>query len=93
MPSKKQNTKGSLDMFFTPNLMDIVKGRKEERDQGRQKTLNEMCREELRNKAFGYIARFFYDNGSPFSLLTLDTFISCVSLLVNLVRIKTIFNV
>ena len=38
MPQKKPKTKDPLGMFFTPNHADVVKARKEGRDQGRQKT-------------------------------------------------------
>jgi len=72
MPRKKQKTKGPLDMFLTPNPMDVVKARKDGRDQGRKKTLNEICSKELRNKVCRDIVRFFYDGGIPFHLLTLD---------------------
>ena len=73
--------KGPLDMFFTPNPTDVVKARKERSDQGRQKTLNEMCRKELRNKVCRDIARFFHDGAIPFNLLTLDSFhVMCESI-------------
>ena len=36
MPSKRQKTKGPLNMFFTPNLANVVKAIKEGRDQGWQ---------------------------------------------------------
>mgnify|MGYP001082855545 CR=1 FL=1 len=63
------------------NPADVVKARKEGRDQGRQKTLNEMCRKELRNKVCRDIARFFYDGAIPFNLLTLDSFhVMCESI-------------
>jgi len=58
-----------------------VKARKEGRDQGRQKTLNEMCMKDLRNKVCKDIARFFYHGGIPFHLLTLDSFhVMCESI-------------
>jgi len=74
LPQKKQKTKAPLDMFFTSNLADVLKARKEWRDQGRQNTLNEMCRKDLRNKVCRDIARFLYDCGIPCQLLTLDSF-------------------
>lgn len=81
MPSKRSKTKGPIDMFFTPNPADVVKARKEGKDQGRQKTLNEMCRKDLRNKVCRDIARFFYDGAIPFNLLTLDSFqVMCESI-------------
>ena len=88
--------KGPLDMFFTPNPTDVVKARKERSDQGRQKTLNETCKEELRNKVIRDIARFFYDGISLDSsmmvlslliYLHLIVFMSCVSPLFNLTRV------
>ena len=60
-----------MNIFFTPDPADVVKARKEGRDQGRQKTLNKMCKKELRNKVHTDIVRFFYDGGIPFHLLTL----------------------
>jgi len=40
-----------------------------------------MCRKELRNKIYTDIARFFYDGGIPFHLLTLDSFhVMCESI-------------
>ena len=88
LPQKKQKTKGPLDMFFTPNPTNFVKARKEGRDQGRQQTLNEMCRKELRNK----VCRILRDSSVMVVFLFiysqfLIVFISCMSLLVNLVRI------
>jgi len=74
MPRKKQKTKGPLDMFLNSNPTDVVKVRKEGRDQGRQKTLNEMCRKEPRNKVCRDIVRFFYYGGLSFHLLTLNSF-------------------
>ena len=78
MFSKRPKTKGPLDMFFGPNPADVVKARKEGKDQGRQKTLNETCKEELRNKVIRDIARFFYDG------ISLDSSMMVLSLLIYL---------
>jgi len=78
MASKKHQQKGPLDMFFTPNLADIVKARK---NQGRQKPINELYRKELREKAFTDITRWFYDAGIAFHGVTPDSFaIMCESI-------------
>ena len=45
---RNRNKKGPLDMFFTTNPVDVAKARK---DQGRQKTIGELSRKELREKA------------------------------------------
>jgi len=81
MPSKRPRQKGPIDMFFTPNPADVLKARKESKDQGRHKTINELCRKELREKACRDIARWFYDAGVPFHEVTLDSFaIMCESI-------------
>jgi len=78
MPSKKPRQKSPLDVFFAPNPANIVKGRK---DQGRQRTINELCRKELRERACGDIARWFYDAGIAFHAATLESFaIMCESI-------------
>ena len=78
VPSKKPRQKGPLDMYYTPNPANVVKARK---DQGRQKTLNELCRKELREKACRELARWFYDAGNPFYAATYDSFaIACESI-------------
>ena len=78
MPSKKPRQKGPLDVFSAPNPTNIVKGRKE---QGRQRTINALCRKELRERACGDIARWFYDAGIAFHAATLESFaIICESI-------------
>jgi len=62
MPSKKIRQKGPLDVFFAPNPADVVKARKK---QGRQKTINKLCRKELREKACGDIARWSIGQFGP----------------------------
>lgn len=61
-PRKKPKQKGPIDMFFTPNPKDTIKGRK----RGKQQTINEVCRKELRDKACQEIAKWFYDAGNVF---------------------------
>jgi len=39
------------------------------------------------NKVCRNIVRFFYDGAIPFDLLTLDSFMSCVTILVHLARV------
>ena len=56
--ARSQSKQGPIDMFFTPNPTNVVKGRKE---QGRQKTINELCRKELRAKVSEDISKWFYD--------------------------------
>ena len=78
MPSKKPKQKGPMDMFFTPISTNVVKGKKE---QGRQKTMNELCRKKLRAKVNEDISKWFYDAGIPFHAITLESFdIMCESI-------------
>ena len=78
---RDKRQKNPLDIFFTPKPANIVKAHKEGRGQGRQKTLNEMCRKKLRDKVCKDIARLFYDGGIPFHLLKLDSFhVMCESI-------------
>ncbi|KAI3507987.1 hypothetical protein L1887_22986 [Cichorium endivia] len=69
-PLKKPRQKGPMDMYFTPNPREAVKGRKE----GRQQTINEVCRKDLRHKVCRDIARWFFDAGIPFNAATYDSF-------------------
>ena len=62
MPSKKPIPKGPLDMFFSPNPASIVTLER----MGGKKTLNELCRKELREKACADNPSWFYDNPSWF---------------------------
>jgi len=71
MPLKKPKQKGPIDMFFTPIPTNIVKDRKE---QGEQKTMNELCRKELRVKVNEDTSKWFYDAGIPFHAITLESF-------------------
>ena len=60
-------------MFLTPNSVDVVKARKEGRDQGRQKSLMKYV-ERAKKQICMDIVRFFYDGGIPFHLITVDSF-------------------
>lgn len=59
-------------MYYTPNPQDVVKGRKN--GQGRQQTINEVCRKELRDKVCHEIGRWFYDAAIPYNAATYDSF-------------------
>jgi len=78
VPSKKPRQKDPLDMYHNPNPTNVVKARKY---QGRQKTINELCRKELRQKAYRDLTRWFYDAGITFHVVTSDSFaIACESI-------------
>jgi len=90
MPSKRPRQKGPMDTFFTPNLADVVNARK---DQGRQKTMNELCRKELREKACRVIARSFYEAGVAFHGVTVDSFAIMCEFIVNMAWLKITLHV
>lgn len=69
-PLKKPKQKGPMDKFFAKKPEDILKGRKG----GKQQTINEVCRKDLRDKACKEIARWFYDAGLPFNAASYDSF-------------------
>ena len=71
MPLKKPKQKGPMDMFFSPIPTNVVKGNKE---QGRQKTMNELCKKELRAKVNEDVSKWFYDAGLAFHVITLERF-------------------
>ena len=58
-PPKKPRQKGPMDMYYTPNPYETVKGRN--RKGGKQQTINEVCRKDLRDKVCHEIGRWFYD--------------------------------
>ncbi|KAL4567924.1 hypothetical protein LXL04_023520 [Taraxacum kok-saghyz] len=58
-PLKKLRQKGPMDMYYTPNPYETVKGRN--RKGGKQQTINEVCRKDLRDKVCHDIGRWFYD--------------------------------
>ncbi|CAH1453556.1 unnamed protein product [Lactuca virosa] len=72
-PKKKPKQRGLIDMYYTPNPEGALKGRKEGKG-GKQQTINEVCRKELRGKACSEIAKWFYDAGIPFNAATYDSF-------------------
>ncbi|XP_039003164.1 uncharacterized protein LOC120129826 isoform X2 [Hibiscus syriacus] len=55
-PPKKPRQKGPMDMYFTPNPREAIKARKE----GRQQTINETCRKDLRDKVCHEIGRYSF---------------------------------
>ncbi|XP_039044369.1 uncharacterized protein LOC120183815 [Hibiscus syriacus] len=69
-PPKKPRQKGPIDMYFTPNPREAIKARKE----GRQQTINETCRKNLRDKVCHEIGRWFNDAGIPFNAATYESF-------------------
>ncbi|KAE8703419.1 hypothetical protein F3Y22_tig00110469pilonHSYRG00008 [Hibiscus syriacus] len=69
-PLKKPKQKGPMDKFFAKKPEDILKGRKG----GKQQTINEVCRKDLKDKACKEIARWFYDAGLPFNTASYDSF-------------------
>nr|KAJ0206925.1 hypothetical protein LSAT_V11C500243910 [Lactuca sativa] len=70
-PPKKPRTKGQIDMYYTPNPQDAMKGKKKD---GKQQTINEVCRKDLRDKVCRHIGRWFFDAGIPFNAATYDSF-------------------
>ncbi|KAK9715805.1 hypothetical protein RND81_06G190600 [Saponaria officinalis] len=72
-PPKKPRQKGPIDMFFTPNPKDVVKSRLDGKG-GKQPTINEVCRKDLRDKACREIARWFYDAGIAFHAASYESF-------------------
>ena len=60
-PPKKPRQKGPMDMYYTPNPYETVKGRN--RKGGKQQTINEVCRKDLRDKVCHEIGRWFYEAG------------------------------
>ena len=67
---KKPRQKSPMDRWCTPNPEEVVKSRKD----GRQQTINQVVHKELRDKACKEIARWFYDAGIPFHAATYDSF-------------------
>ncbi|XP_035844823.1 uncharacterized protein LOC110935381 [Helianthus annuus] len=59
-----------IDNYFSRKPGDILKGR----NGGRQQTINEICKRELRGNACKEIARWFYDAGIAFHAATYDSF-------------------
>lgn len=68
--SKKPREKGFISGYFAPKPEDMLKGRKG----GRQQTINEICKKDLRGKVCREIGRWFYDAGIPFHAATYDSF-------------------
>lgn len=66
-PVKKR--KGPMDRFVCPTPPDVLKGRKDNR-----KEIFGVCDKELRDRACGAIARWFYDAGLPFNAVNFDSF-------------------
>ncbi|GJY41374.1 retrovirus-related pol polyprotein from transposon RE1 [Tanacetum coccineum] len=64
---KKPRHMGPMNKYFARKPQG-VKGA------GRQQTMNEVCKKELRNNACKEIARWFYDAGLPFNAATYDSF-------------------
>ncbi|XP_035845963.1 uncharacterized protein LOC110944107 [Helianthus annuus] len=67
--TKVKRTSGS-SQANAPKSQDILKGRKG----GKQQTINEICKKELRDKVCIEIARWFYDAGIPFHEATYGSF-------------------
>ncbi|KAL4567753.1 hypothetical protein LXL04_023346 [Taraxacum kok-saghyz] len=60
-PPKKPRKKGPMDMYYTPNPHETVKARN--RKGGKQQTINEVCRKDLRDKVCHEIGRWLYKIG------------------------------
>nr|KAJ0190377.1 hypothetical protein LSAT_V11C800399820 [Lactuca sativa] len=69
-PPKKPRQKGPLDKFYANKPEDKLKGRK----CGKQQTINEVCRKELRDKVCKEIGRWFYDARLLFNAASYDSF-------------------
>ncbi|GJU78946.1 hypothetical protein Tco_1276016 [Tanacetum coccineum] len=67
---KKPRHKGRMDMFFARKPEDVLTGRK----RGRQHTINEVCKKELRFHACRLLAKWFYNVGLPFNAANYDSF-------------------
>ncbi|CAN7057732.1 unnamed protein product, partial [Brassica rapa subsp. trilocularis] len=63
-----QKNRGPLDKFVTSLPPEILKGRQD------RKGVFGACDKDLRDKACGAIARWFYDAGIPFNAATHDSF-------------------
>lgn len=70
--SKKPKEKGPIDLYFTPDAEMVVRSRKE--GKGKQTTINEVCKKELRDKACREVARWMYDAGIPFNAVNYPSF-------------------
>lgn len=66
-PNKRRH-KAPMDRFVTSISPDILQGRKE------RKLIFRVCDKELREKACGAIARWFYDAGAPFNAVNCESF-------------------
>ncbi|CDY20178.1 BnaA01g28240D [Brassica napus] len=64
----KRKNRGPLDKFVTSLPPEILKGRQD------RKGVFGACDKDLRDKACGAIARWFYDAGIPFNAATHDSF-------------------
>ncbi|XP_059661220.1 uncharacterized protein LOC132307463 isoform X3 [Cornus florida] len=73
--SKRQKQKGSIDLYFTPRPEIVVQKRKEG---GKQTTINDACKKELRRRACAAFARWMYDAGIAFNAVKYDSFAEVV---------------
>ncbi|KAL6502448.1 hypothetical protein OROHE_024453 [Orobanche hederae] len=69
---KKPRVKGPMDIYFAQNLAKVVEARK--KDKGRQTTINEACKKELREKACRDIAKWMYDATIAFNAVNYPSF-------------------
>ena len=54
----------------------VVHSKKE--DKGKQTTINEVCKKELRNKACRELAKWMYDVGIPFNVMNYPSFAAAI---------------
>ncbi|KAG7533363.1 hypothetical protein ISN45_Aa08g009970 [Arabidopsis thaliana x Arabidopsis arenosa] len=82
-PVKKR--KGPMDKFVCPTPPDVLKGRK-----GNRKDIFGVCDKELRDRACGAIARWFYDVWLPFNAVNFDSFKEALKLVGQYVDVSTV---
>ncbi|XP_059654936.1 uncharacterized protein LOC132301724 [Cornus florida] len=70
--SKKQKQKGPIDLYFTPPPEVVVQNRKN--DKGKQTTIDNAYKKELKNRVCQRFARWMYDAGISFNALNYDSF-------------------
>ncbi|XP_059638415.1 uncharacterized protein LOC132280296 [Cornus florida] len=73
--SKRQKQKGPIDLYFTLRPKVVVQKRK---DGGKQTTMNDACKKELRGRACAAFARWMYDAGIAFNAVKYDSFAEVV---------------
>ncbi|XP_059632352.1 uncharacterized protein LOC132274986 [Cornus florida] len=73
--SKMQKQKGPIDLYFTPRPKVVIQKRKEG---GKQTTINDACKKELRGRACAAFARWMYDAGIAFNDVKYDSFAEVV---------------